>query len=233
MAPYLALFAVGEYERIEAQSPGGIPLRHYVHPDLRAAFEAQAGLTGEALDWMANLLGPYPFEAFGFVTTRLVSFASETQTMVILPETSLNEETIVHELAHMWLGDWVSLDSWGDMWLKEGLAIYLSLVWQTRQEPAGLDIFMQARTASVLEKASPYPLNNLPRSQLLGYDTYWRGAALIHALRQQVGDQAFFNGLRQIVAQYGGGTLSQAQFRQVMEESSGLSLEAFFAEWLP
>lgn len=232
MAPYLAVVAVGNYNLIETTSPGGIPIRHYVHPDLEETFLQSASITGEALDWMVDLYGPYPFEAFGFVTSRLVSMASETQTMVVLPETSINEETVIHEIAHMWFGNWVSLDTWGDMWLKEGAAIYTYLMWQTRHNPDSLEVYMRDLTVRVKEKSLPYRLNDLPKSQLLGYDSYWRGTVLFNALRLQVGDEAFFSGLRSFLQDYGGESASLDDFRQVMENASRQPLEAFFQEWL-
>jgi aminopeptidase N len=232
MAPYLAVIAVGKYELIEDKSPGGVAIRHYVFPDLRDTFTAATTITGEAIDWMTNLYGPYPFEAFGYVTTRLVSMASETQTLVVLPETSINEETIIHELAHMWFGNWVSLDTWGDMWLKEGAAIYTYLMWQTRNNPENLDIFMADRTTRILEESVGYPINNLPKSLLLGTDTYWKGAAIYHALRKEIGDEAFFNGLRMFIEIYGGSNASAQDFQQIMEKTSGKSLEEFFRFWL-
>jgi aminopeptidase N len=232
MAPYLAVLAVGDYELIEEVSPGGIPIRHYVYPDLKTQFIEVAQITGEALDWMESLYGPYPFEAFGFVTSRLVSMASETQTMVVIPETGLNEETIIHEIAHMWFGNWVSLDSWRQMWWKEGAAIYTYLIWQTRAAPETLDIHMQLLTQRVLENSSGFPLSNLPKSQLLGYDSYWRGTILFHALRGEVGDEAFFSGLRTLIERFGGETLSQPDFQAIMEEAAGKSLNEFFQYWL-
>lgn len=232
MAPYLAVLAVGNYELIEDRSASGIPIRHYVYPDLRENFLQVASITGEALDWMETLYGAYPFEAFGFVTSRLVSMASETQTMVVIPETGLNEETVIHEIAHMWFGNWVSVDTWGDMWWKEGAAIYTYLMWQTRTAPDTLDIHMRTLTERVLANSSGFPLNNLPKSQLLGYDSYWRGTILFHALRLEVGDEAFFSAMRTIIERFGGGTLSLHDFQAIMEEAGAVSLEAFFRQWL-
>lgn len=231
-ATYLTMLAVGNYERIENQTPNGVPLRHYIFPDLKDEFLFATANIGEALDWISELYGPYPFEAFGYTTTRLVSLASETQTMVILPETGLNEETVIHELAHMWFGDWVSLDSWADMWLKEGAAIYTYLLWQTRQDPAALDYFMQERTAQLQAESSGFVLGNLPKSQLLGTDTYWKGAALLHALRNEIGDDAFFNGMRQFLVRFGGQSASRQEFFGLMEEISGQELDDFFDLWL-
>jgi aminopeptidase N len=232
MATYLVALSIGEYERIESQSPSGVPIVHYVFPDLKPAFNPPAALTGAALDWMAEMFGPYPFENFGFVTTRVIRFSIESQTRPILAEGMLNEETVIHEIAHSWFGNWVTMESWADMWHNEGFAVYLSLMWQTRDQPEAINIFMQNLEARVERERSPDPLGNLAPSRMLGFDSYQRGALLVHNLRREVGDQAFFEGLRLYFDRFGGGTASRQDFIDVMEEASGIQLDEFFSEWL-
>ena len=70
------------------------------------------------------------------------------------------------------------------------------------------------------------------RGQYLDGASYQRGALMMHRLRQTVGDDAFFSGLRLFFEEYGGETASRDEFRIVMEDASGMELEAFFAEWL-
>lgn len=232
MATYLAMVSVGDYTRIDSVSPAGVPIRHYIFPELGDPFRQATDMTGEALDWMSELFIPYPFDTFGFTTTRLFNASLETQSMVVLSEKMLNEETVVHEIAHQWFGNWVSLDSWADMWHNEGLAIYITLLWQTRNDPRGLDIFMESVLSNVAERDSGEPLGNLPPQRLFGYESYWKGAALFHSLRLEVGDEAFFEGLRLYLQRFGGGTASREDFQSAMEQTSGMELDAFFAEWL-
>ena len=116
MASYLAVIAVGEFERIEATSPQGVPLRHYVAAPVREDFRRVETVTGDALDWLSGLLGPYPFETFGFVTVDAPQVALETQTLAIVSFESVGARTAVHELVNMWFADDVSLHSWHEMW---------------------------------------------------------------------------------------------------------------------
>ena len=120
MATYLAQVAVGDYVRLEGVTPAGTPIRHYVFPDLVPRIEALDPVAADALDWMGQRFGPYPFETFGFVTADVRRLSLETQTMVLLSDQMLTERIIVHEISHMWFGNWVSLDSWADMWRNEG-----------------------------------------------------------------------------------------------------------------
>ena len=232
MASYLAVVAVGEYDRIESVTASGIPIRHYVFPEERAAFETAVGVTDEALSWLSERLGPYPFEAIGFVTASVPSASLETQTMVLLSTNMLNETTVIHELVHMWFGNHVSLDTWAEMWRNEGFAVYFSLLWAHRADPAGLEREMAAIEAAVLENRATYPLNEPPPEALFSFSTYFKGAVAAYQLHQLMGDDAFFAGLRAYFAEYGGGTASDAEFQQVMEAAYGASLDSFFAEWV-
>ncbi|MCB9419036.1 MAG: M1 family metallopeptidase [Ardenticatenaceae bacterium] len=232
MATYLALVAVGPYERIDAVSPGGIPLRHYTFAESREGFETAVAVTGEAIDWMSQLLGTYPFEEFGYVAADVPGASMETQTMVLLSSNMTGQRTAVHEMAHMWFGDWVSLDSWQEMWRNEGFATYITMMWENRGDPEGLDLEVAGALAAAAENDPQYPLGSPPPEYLFGFNTYFEGAAMVHALRQEVGDEAFFAGLRSYFQQYGGGIASDSQFQAVMEQASGQSLDAFFAQWL-
>ncbi len=234
MATYLATVAVGKYERVDDVSPQGIPLRHYTFVDERDEFVRETAVTGEAIDWMSDLFGAYPYDQFGYVTVYAPGVSLETQTMVLLSTNMIDEDTIIHELAHMWFGDYVSLHSWGEMWRNEGFATYLEVLWHFRDDPEGLDLFMAAVAQRVQEydESNPYPVKNPPPEELFGFNSYIKGALIVHELRQEVGDDAFWQGLKNYFQTYGAGTASDAQFQAIMEEAAGKSLAAFWAKWL-
>jgi aminopeptidase N len=188
--------------------------------------------TGEAIDWLSARLGPYPFETMGFVTVPIPGASLETQTLILMSTGAIGMRTAVHELAHMWLGNWVSLDSWGPMWLKEGLATYLQLLWEYREDPEGLALEMAALETAVAENGDTFPLNEPPPAKLFGFHVYIQGALLAHALRLEVGDAAFFAGLQAYVVAYGGGTAGPAEFQTALETAAGRSLDEFFRTWL-
>ena len=230
MATYQAMVAVGPYVRVDDTSPGGAPLRHYLFEEDRANFEPYRAPIGEMVDWLSEQFGPYPFEAFGYVLVGNLGGALETQTMVVTDRASLSENILAHELAHQWFGNWVSLDSWGEMWRSEGFATYLAALWPDRGNPGRL----AANLAAGIQRGpqSPFPMRNPPADQLFGPAVYEEGALLAGDLRQTMGDEAFYAGLRAYFAQYGGDTASDAEFQAVLEEAAGQSLEAVFARWL-
>ena len=233
MAPYLAVIAAGDYERIEDRSPGGVPLRYYVQSDNREKALEAANEVSKAIDWIAELFGPYPFDTFGFVTAPVTGRSMETQTMVLLSNDLIGKRTAVHELAHMWFGDWVGLDSWSEMWRKEGFATYVQIMWETRDDPEELDIQMATMRSVVEGNDKDYPINNPPPEYLFELNVYFEGALAVHALRREIGDQAFFEGVRRYIDRYGGKTASDADFQSVMEEAAGRPLDAFFSSLFP
>jgi aminopeptidase N len=233
MAPYLAVIAAGTYQRIDSASPQGVPIRHYVFQESLADHAAADAITGEALDWMSSLFGPYPFEAYGHVTAHVGGVSLETQSMVLLDSSSIGQRTVAHEMAHMWFGDWVSLDSWGEMWRNEGFATYIQIMWETRDDLEDLELQIEGARAGVEGNELNFPLDNPPAEYLFNYNVYYGGAVAVHELRQEVGDEAFFAGLHLYFQRYGGGTASDAEFQAVMEEASGKLLTAFFNEWFP
>jgi aminopeptidase N len=231
MAPYLAIVAVGPYVRLEGQTPKGIPIRHYTFPELENSVVAATSIVPEALDWMSDLLGPYPFETFGIATARISGGSMESQTMILLSDALIGKQTVMHELAHMWFGDWVSLDSWGEMWRNEGFATYFQLMWETGDDPEAMALRVASLQSVVEGNDKHYPLLNPPPQYLFDLNIYFQGAVVVHALREEVGDDAFFTGLRAYFSRYGGKTASDAQFQAVMEESAGISLDPFFSQW--
>lgn len=232
MASYLATVVVGEFERQEAVSPDGVPLRHYVNEEAQTEFAAATVDLGEAIDWLSDLFGPYPYEAFGFVTADVSGVSLETQTMVLLANNMIGQTTVMHELAHMWFGNWVSLDSWQQMWRNEGFATYVQLMWENRDDPEDFELAMAAIQSAVEENGDNFPLGDPPPAKLFSFNTYFGGAVFVHALRQEMGDEAFFSGLKTYFATYGGGTASDDQFREIMEVAYGQPLDDFFAQWL-
>jgi aminopeptidase N len=223
--------AVARYDRIDWSSPRGIPLRSYVFPEQHERFQFFESHIGEMIDWLSDLYGPYPFDEFGYVTVRGFGASLETQTMVILDTAMLNEETLVHEMAHMWFGDWVSLDSWGDIWRSEGFATYTQFLWASRDHPNQIDQTIHGIEDFLVANPSGYPLNYPPRAEMFGNDSYSKGAVVAHALREKLGDQAFYNGLQTYFERYGGRTATHAQFQAVMEDAAGVKLDEFFTKW--
>lgn len=232
MASYVALAAGGHYLRVEETSPNGIPLVFYYFPELEEEYLEAVEITGEAIDWMSELLGPYPYDSYGQASYYALGISMEMQTMTLISFQMLDERTVVHEMSHSWFGNWVALDSWGDTWRKEGLATYMEILWMARNNPAEIERLVAEIEEEVAERGQDYPLDLPPRERILSFDSYNRGALMIHALHMEMGDEAFFAGLRSYVERYGGQSAGQEAFEAVMEEAAGRDLDVVWDAWL-
>ena len=240
-ATYLTFLAVGNFEVVESETPSGQPVVNAYDPTLGAtlpAAKSSVERTPEAVEFLETAFGPYPFEAQGGVVTPHLGFALEDQTRSVYDgkffEPGANMSVIVHENAHQWFGDSVSLATWSEIWLNEGFASYAEFLWS---EHAG---------EGTADELAEYLYNSYPADdpfwQVLPGDpgadnqfdgaVYDRGALAAHALRKAVGDDAFFDTLRTWQEQKKGGHATIDEFRALAEEVSGKPLADLFQTWL-
>ncbi len=233
MASYLATLAIAEFVVMTDVGPDGLPIRHYLPPHAPQSLLDALHETPAMLHFFTDLLGPYPFETYGVavIDDAHVRIGLEAQTLTILPTTRVANEQL-HELAHQWLGDSVTPTTWQDTWLNEGFATYCEWLWVERTEgtPA-FETLLRAQYASMVRAQMGAPAHP-PPEKLFGMPIYVRGAWSLHALRRQIGDDAFFALLRAWVARYQYGNASTADFMALAVEISGRPLADFFQAWL-
>lgn len=237
-ASYLTTASVGDFEVRETYSSGsGVPIIDAVDTKLSparlATTNASLGWQDEMLDFFESRFGPYPFVAYGsIVDNDTLFYALETQTRPVY-SSQASEGTVAHEAAHQWFGNAVSPERWQDIWLNEGWATYATWMWN---EERGIRTAQQAydtwyapsRTAAYweLQIGDPGALG------LFATQVYNRGAATLHALRLEVGEEAFFAGAQLWLERYDDSTGTSEDFQEVYEEASGMDLDEFFQIWL-
>jgi aminopeptidase N len=229
MATYLAVLAVGQYERHEQPGPEGIELRDYVLagtpvPD---AF----GEVAEMLELFESWFGPYPFTEYGHVVVPAFPAAMETQTMTLIGAGFDSEEVIAHELAHQWFGDSVTPATWRDIWLNEGFATFGEFLWlEHAYGPGAMEQY--AATLHVMVGGTGSPISDPGVAELFGTGVYWRGGLTLHALRRTVGDDTMRAILTTWHDRYRYGNATTADFIAVAEEVSERDLGDLFTAWL-
>ncbi len=236
MAPYLATIVIGEgYQLVEdpvSTEAAGIPIRNFLPADLVANPRDSLDDTGEMLTVLEEAFGPYPFDRYGITVVGGFPAALETQTLSVFGRVMVDapffEFFLVHELAHQWFGNSVSVAQWSDIWLNEGFATYSELLWiEHRQGRAAYDrvVADRRRAASTAE----YPPPGLPPpTNLFNGGVYQLGGLLLADLRDEIGDEAFFTLLRTYAAEFADGNATTEDFIALAEDISGQDLEEFF-----
>jgi aminopeptidase N len=238
MASYLATFDVGEWTMRFRTTSSGVPVIDAIDPDVLPRVRASVRREPEILDFLESRFGPYPFESVGgiFPDTGRLGFALETQTRPVYARVFFpnGESVIVHELAHQWFGDLVAVDRWQHIWLNEGFATYAEWLWSGHE-----GFGTPRRTFEAIWGAIP---SNSPFWQVVigdpGVDdlfdgaVYVRGAMTLQALRNQVGDDAFWTTLHLWTEQHAFATGTTDGFVALAEQVSGQDLSDLFDVWL-
>lgn len=239
MATYLAFFAAGDFV-VERGATDGLPWYNAVSTRLGKREQRQSltqlRRSARLVRQMERDLGPYPFETTGGVVTSLpAGFALENQTRpTYWPLNSSSTWVLVHELAHQWFGDTVSVHRWRDIWLNEGAASFMEVRHVERSGGPTAAQWLREQYAAFAPKDTFWqvPIGRPGPKHLFDDAVYLRGAMTMQALRQRIGEDEFWALLRRWLATHDGGTVTSAQFEAMAAEVSGEDLRSFFTAWL-
>jgi aminopeptidase N len=157
-------------------------------------------------------------------------------------EVRANEHAIwlgAHELSHQWWGNMVTCSDWTHFWLNEGMANFMTAAYlehrfgrqeYLRQIEEYRASYQKVRAAGE-DRSLVFPdwLHPTAHDRTLVYD---KGAYVLHLLRQELGERAFWAGIRSYTRKYFGKSVTTAAFQTAMEQASGKNLTDFFAKWI-
>jgi aminopeptidase N len=233
MAPYLSTATLGRFD-LTVSTAGGVPSYVAVDPQLSTGNVLRK--LPEIVGFYRSIYGPYPFTAAGAIvdSAKVVGYSLETQTKPVFDRMP-DETTLAHEQSHMWFGDSVTLTEWPDIWLHEGFATWSEWIWSEHEGNASAHQLFEHYYNTPPQDVrfwTPPPANPGTPFYLFNGTIYVRGAMTLQALREKVGDLAFFQIMRSWAAQNRYGNVTTAQFIALSEQLSGMDLDHFFDVWL-
>lgn len=234
VASYLTTIYIDHFTLIEDTMADGKPIVSAIAPDAGSDAQNLARSTKQVVDVLSGYFGPYPLEAAGGIFTGLANgFALETATRPVYgggPIASL--ETVVHELAHQWYGDDVTIQRWSDICLNECFASYATWLYKAQVNGEDLDATWRQRMADVVTKPAFWasPLVEMAAGEEFTR-VYDRGPLALHALRAEIGDDAFLTLLKQWPAVNAGKNMSFDELETYISTLVGRDLGPFIDAW--
>ena len=248
---YLMVIGVGQLESVDLRetichlTDEGTCARQsvWLMPENKAWLPGVFTAAGPIVSLFEKLVGPFPYEKLGHVQSSTRFGGMENASAIfydgkLFDTQRMSEGLIAHETAHQWFGDAVTEQEWGHLWLSEGFATYFAALWTLAGHG---DAAYRAEMAAIRKQVlgdkvvAERPVIDTAQTdylKLLNTNSYQKGGYILYMLHQQMGDSAFFGGLRSYYAKYRNGNALSDDLRVELEESSRMSLKPFFDQWL-
>jgi len=237
---YLVAIAVTNYraysEYVELQDGRQLEILNYVYPESYDAARIRTPKTIQMIELFEELFGPYPFarEKYGHAQFGFPG-GMEHQTMSFM--VNFQDFLIAHELAHQWFGDKVTCGTWNDIWVNEGFAHYAEMLAIEADISRGNVKDWLANTinqVTLIPGGAVYFPEYFSEGRIFNFRlSYRKGALILHMLRWILGDEDFYQGLKNYLADeelaYGYAIGEDVKYH--LEQQSGKDLDEFFADW--
>ncbi|MGB2128739.1 MAG: M1 family aminopeptidase, partial [Flavicella sp.] len=247
-APYLFFMGIGDFTIVK-DSWRGKEVNYYVEPNFENVALDIFGKTPAMMDYFSEITGvDFMWDKYSQMVVRdFVSGAMENTTAVVHGERAYQtsaelidenawEPVIAHELFHHWFGDYVTAENWANLSLNESFATYGEYLWiehaygKTRAEAHRLKSVKAYNDGSHAHKKL-VRYDYLDKEELFDRVSYNKGGAILHMLRNYIGDAAFFEGIQHYLKSHEYGVAEVAQLRMVFEQITGTDLRWFFEQW--
>jgi len=241
---YLMVIGVAGFAVSSSETYKNISIQSWVYPQDRDKGFHDFGRSKRIIEFFDQRIGEYPYEKLANVQSKTRYGGMENASVIFYSENAItgvrrNENTVVHEIAHQWFGDSVTEEDWHHVWLSEGFATYFTHVFN--EFTYGRDRMVSGLKQNMNRIFRFYDQN--PDSpivdkkitvltRLLNANSYQKGGWVLHMLRGVIGDEAFWEGIRNYYSEYRNSNALTEDLRRTMEESSETDLKWFFDQWI-
>jgi len=242
-APLVA-YDLGETSCGLADMQRCVPQAVYTAPEQKAFSPGPFARAGEMVQLFARLVGPFPYEKLDHLQSSTRFGGMENASAIFYADEGFRRGTmgdgvVAHETAHQWFGDAVTERDWPHLWLSEGFATYFAALWTRaargesafRAQMADIRRTILADSISVTKR----PVIDTIETNLfalLNRNSYEKGGFVLHMLRNEIGDRAFFDALRAYYAAHKHATATTDDLRAAMEREAKRPMIWFFDQWL-
>lgn len=248
-SPYLFMMAVGDF-KIYKDKWKDKEVSYYLEPAYAPYAKAVFGRTPDMIQFFSERLGtPFPWNKYAQIVVRdYVSGAMENTTATLhgdfvqLTDRELldhdSDDIIAHELFHQWFGDYVTAESWSNLTVNESFADFSEMLWAEHRKgkDAGDEHSRQAMQSYFGDGPKVFARDLVRfhyhnQEDMFDHVTYKKGGRILNMLRNFLGEEAFFKGLKLYLTQNAFKNGEAHQLRLAMEEVSGKDLNWFFNQW--
>ncbi len=246
------LFTVVAGEFVEAKDAWrDVPVTYYAPKDRGDRLTINYSRTPAMINLFSQTLGvDYPWEKYAqamvddFVAGGMENSSATTNTVdslrhpKLVPEYPQDEDPLIsHELAHQWFGDLVTCKDWGNIWLNEGFATYMESVWTEShfgKDAADYDRWEASRDWFSRRELYGKPIvrHDFDDSSEFDGNAYAKGGWVLYMLRHQLGDSAFYAGLKYYLEVNRGKNVVTADLTKALEEATHNNVDQFFSQWI-
>jgi aminopeptidase N len=240
----IMVIGVANFAIQEAGTVNNIPVSSWVYPEEKDKGFYDYALAVDILPYFIKHVGPYAFKKLANVESTTMFGGMENASAIFYSDessitgTRKSESLLAHEIAHQWFGDMATEADWSHLWLSEGFATYMTILYFENKYGYDTARHMLSKNRQIVIDFAKKKLRPVVDSsvtnymELLNANSYQKGGWVLHMLRRQLGDTIFWKGIQTYYNRFAGKNAVTADLCKVMEEISGKDLKPFFHQWL-